>query len=259
MSLLLATSVAAMIAFAAVNRGALTRGGGLAAWAVGTAVLAGGSWAGGSALIVFFLTSTIVTRATEHRFPRVIDRRGTTRDASQVLANGGAALAGGLVALVAPGPGLWIIACSLAVATADTWATGFGALSRVDPVDFAHWRRVAPGTSGGVSLPGTVGGAIGAAAIAGTLVLAGHTSLGLACLPVGIGGMLTDSLLGATLQARYRCAACGLEGEEPAHCPGAAAVLEGGVRWVNNDGVNAIATTAGGLAGLVLWHCCSPS
>jgi uncharacterized protein (TIGR00297 family) len=53
----------------------------------------------------------------------------------------------------------------LAAATADTWATEIGGLwgRRV----FTLWplRRVEPGTSGGVSLPGVIGALAGAASV----------------------------------------------------------------------------------------------
>jgi uncharacterized membrane protein len=62
----------------------------------------------------------------------------------------------------------------------------------------------------------------------------------------GIVGTLTDSCLGSTLQARYRCDQCRGELERAAHpCTGTAR-LSGGLRWIDNDVVNAVATLMGG-------------
>ncbi|MEK6610090.1 MAG: DUF92 domain-containing protein, partial [Gemmatimonadota bacterium] len=61
----------------------------------------------------------------------------------------------------------------------------------------------------------------------------------------GIAGGVADSLLGATLQARYRCAACGAPGEQPMHWCGGTGILVRGMRWITNDTVNLLATAVG--------------
>jgi uncharacterized membrane protein len=61
--------------------------------------------------------------------------------------------------------------------------------------------------------------------------------------------MALDSLLGATLQARYRCALCGATGEHPVCC-GAPARRVRGIRTVDNNAVNAISTALAAIAGV---------
>src|SRR5690606_16605206 len=63
----------------------------------------------------------------------------------------------------------------------------------------------------------------------------------------GIAGMLLDSLLGATVQERFRCPVCQRETEAPVHRCGTPTQRVGGWRGVNNDVVNFCATLAGAL------------
>jgi uncharacterized membrane protein len=66
--------------------------------------------------------------------------------------------------------------------------------------------------------------------------------------------MLVDSILGATVQAAYRCAVCDAAVEGARHC-GVAARRLSGRPWITNDLVNALATGAGGAlaAALSVW------
>ena len=262
MSLALTAFLALGISLAAFLTRTLTGGGALAAAAVGGAVLAGTGWIGGAALVAFFVSSSAVSRLTERRQPAWVDAKGNRRDHWQVLANGGVAAIGGLSGLVDPALGLWIVASSLAAAAADTWATSLGVLSRGDPRHVLRWTPVPKGTSGGVSLAGTLGGIAGASAVAVAPMLACspfpdscslftlHWSLVTA---VGVLGMLADSVLGATLQARFRCPACEAASERTLHRCGTPTVLTGGIRWLGNDAVNALATAAAGAAGAI-WY-----
>jgi uncharacterized membrane protein len=69
----------------------------------------------------------------------------------------------------------------------------------------------------------------------------------------GVAGMLADSLLGATLQGRFYCAACGLPSERTVHRCGNDTRLEGGLAALSNDGVNLLATAVGGGLGAAWW------
>ena len=75
--------------------------------------------------------------------------------------------------------------------------------------------------------------------------------IGLA-LSGGLAGSLADSLLGATLQASYRCPACGKITESRVHWCGTPTQLVKGLPWVNNDLVNLLATLVGALVGGVV-------
>ena len=257
---LLAATLSALFSLAGWRARFLTPPGAVAACAVGLSVLAGTGWVGGAVLAAFFISSSTVSRLTESRQSRRLDPKGSQRDPWQVTANGGAAAVGGLVGFLSRDAGLWIVTASLAAAASDTWATSLGALSRGDPVDIIRWRRVPVGTSGGVSIVGTLGGLAGAALVAGTAVATGApASLFLPGVALGMAGMVADSVLGATVQGRFRCPTCGTDTERRRHRCGTVTEHIGGWQWLGNDGVNALATGLAGCAaaGWWVWACCS--
>ncbi len=255
-AMLVAPVLAAVTAAAAWRAGALTRSGAIAAAVVGSVILVTTGWSGGLVLLAFFVPSSLIGRVGLSRVGPG-ETRAERRDARQVAANGGAAALGGIAEWVAPGLGYWMASASLAAAAADTWATSIGRLSPRPPRDILTGIRVIRGTSGGVSVIGSLGAAAGAMVVAGVAgVMRGGVPLFVAAAAIGFGGMLVDSLLGATLQARFGCPACGSGSERVVHHCGTRTVRHGGLRWLDNDGVNALATIAAGLAGglVLLWR-----
>ncbi|HET7599207.1 MAG TPA: DUF92 domain-containing protein [Gemmatimonadales bacterium] len=255
----LAALLSAAIAGAGWRAGALSGAGALAASVVGTVVLGAAGWAGGAALAAFFVSASLMSGAAPARVAPEADAKGNRRDPWQVLANGGPAALGSLLAWGEPSLALWIVTASLAAAAADTWATSGGAWSRHPPRHLLSWRAVPPGTNGGVTAPGTLAAAVGAMLVAGT---AAGVARAPGLLPVGtlvgFGGMVLDSALGAGLQGRFECPACGVGSERRAHRCGARTLRRGGLAWLTNDGVNAIATGAAAAAGWAAWAWLSP-
>jgi len=248
----LAVVLAAGFAAAGWRAGALSGTGALAATFVGTAILTGAGWPGAAVLGAFFVSSSVVSRVRPPA-PPVGDAKGDRRDHWQVLANGGPAALGALFARDQPTLALWTTTASLAAAAADTWATSIGAWSRSVPRHLLTGRPVPPGTSGGITPYGCLGAAAGALLVAGTGVLAGHDPRLWAFAAIGFGGMIVDSALGAAAQGRFRCVACGEPSEWQVHGCGAVTIHEGGWRWLDNDGVNGLATTLAALAGWASW------
>ena len=251
-----AFAIAAALAAIAWRLRTLDLTGALAATAVGGATLLGTGWQGGALLLTVFTGSTLVSRLSPDPAAERGEAKGGRRDAGQVLANGGAPAIGALAGLWHPGLGLWPLAAGLAAAAADTWATSLGARSRTPPRHLLTGALVTAGTCGGVTWRGTIGGAVGALSIA---AVAGFTGAGpalvVAALVLGTSGMLLDSLLGASIQGRFRCPACGTATERRHHRCGARSVSTGGIAWISNDVVNALATLAATAAGwgAALW------
>jgi uncharacterized protein (TIGR00297 family) len=249
----LAAVVSSGLALVAWRAGALTLEGAFAAAVVGYAVLFGTGWGGAAMLAAFFVPSTLLGRIAVAR-NKAVDPADERRTARQVIANGGAAAVGALLEISAPGLGIWIVCGALSAASADTWATSLGAFSAAPPRHLMTRLPVPRGTSGGVSSLGTLAALGGSAAVAVFGVLAGG---GIPILvwgmTIGFGGMLLDSLLGATVQGRFECPRCGVATEHRRHRCGSPSRAVGGRRWLDNDGVNALSTTVAALAAAGAW------
>ena len=217
----------------------LTPDGLVAALGVGVAVYWGLGWRGAVLLFAFFISGSLLTRFATGR--------GGRRNARQVIANGGTAA---LAALLGSWPAT---AGALAAAAADTWATEIGSFSPMSPRLITNWTRVARGTSGGITALGTAGGIAGAlamGALAHVLPPSGTASQFSLVAAAGITGMLADSLLGATGQGLYECAACAARSERADTICHEPVRLIKGWRWLDNDAVNLAATLVG--AGVAL-------
>lgn len=249
----LAGAIAAtLIAAAAWRVRALAPSGAVAAIATGAILVGGGGWWAGVLLVAFFVSSSALSRAGKRQAGTLVQARGSRRDAVQVFANGGVAVLCAL-ALAVSGQAAWAVAlaASLAAANADTWATEIGRLSGQRPRSIVTFRSVPSGTSGGISFAGTIAAFAGAALIAIVAVVgwsnhwlanpAADTDIARLLMIVtgcGFAGSLVDSLLGATVQAQYRCPACGVSTEAPVHACGTPTTLVRGLRWITNDVVN---------------------
>lgn len=259
--------LAAAVATLAWRARSLTVDGAVAAAAIGGIVVGAGGWWLGTLLVLFFVTSSGLSRLRATRQAQrtgdAIIRRGSRRDAVQVLANGGAATLGALL-FALTGAEVWVLGavCGIAAANADTWSTEIGRWAGRTPRLITTGRVVAPGTSGGVTVPGT------SAAIAGAGLIALGSAVGIAAgwlaLPFGLGpalltvtvagfaGALIDSVFGATVQRVYRCPLCNLETEQPRHRCGTPTVPVRGLPGVTNDTVNALATLLAAGLGAVM-------
>ena len=209
----------------------------MAATILGTIAFVRG-WSATRELLAFFITSSLLSH-----LPRNGMRSRPRRSAAQVLANGGVACAAWTLRLAGgPRPLDHLAAGSLAAAAADTWATEIGGRWGGMPRIITSGRLVQSGESGGVTIAGTI------AAGGGALVMAlteGETRRLASIALGGFLGSLADSILGALLQARYVCRACGHTTEQLTHC-GKSARLVSGYAWMTNDAVNALATLLGG-------------
>ena len=258
----IAAPVSLAIVLAARRVDAITRSGAAAAFVVGIACLGGGGLRVGLPLFGFFVTGSALSRmrARSPRPPDDIAHKGASRDAVQVLANGGvaavcAAIAGVASASAMGAATVWLTAavCAIAVAAADTWATEIGIRSHGVTRSIVSGKTVPPGTSGGVTPIGCVASLAGGGAIGLLAALSGavehYASWVAVCGGIGGLGAALDSVLGATVQGAWRCDTCEVACEAPVHRCGSRARIVRGVRWLDNDGVNALSTTAGAALG----------
>lgn len=263
--LLLGLTLSSGIGLLAYKRRSLTKSGAFGAVATGTSIFGLGGWSWGLTLIYFFISSTLLSHFREkEKAHTAADKfsKGSQRDIAQVAANGG------LASLYAAAAGTTrsaplqetlqvAFAGALATATADTWATELGVLSPHKPRLLTTGQPVAPGTSGGVTLLGSVASALGAFTLGLVLRATQGSRRSVAALPFialisGLSGNLCDSLLGATVQAMYFCPECQCETERRTHSCGMQTRPLRGLSWCNNDVVNLFATFAGSFTAIVL-------
>jgi len=249
-----ATCLGTVVAAAGYRRHALSRSGALGAAVVGAITYGAGSWRWSAPLLAFFAGSSILSRlergSTGGRAIAAMTERGSRRDLTQVLANGGVGTLAALCQIVAPHPWLaWAFTGAYAAANSDTWATEVGALSPAPPRMILSGRVAPPGTSGAITPVGLAGAMAGSAMIG---IVAACSLKGpyparraLAITLAGMAGSLADSLAGATIQAGYRCPACQESTERKTHRCGTPTVLARGQGWCTNEIVNALCTAVG--------------
>ena len=252
---------------------ALTPSGVLGATLIGGLVLGFGGLTWAAALIAFFVASSLLSYLNNARKASAVAKfeKNGPRDFAQTMANGGVAalmaLAVGLTGHDAATYPYFTLAFfgSLAAATADTWATELGMLSRRQPRLITTGQPVQSGVSGGVT-PGGLAASIAGGAFMGlitfgiiqaaSLLSAGQWFLQdwflLLALPfAGFIGSLSDSFLGATLQRLYYCEHCQSLTEKAIHQCGNPTRILRGLSWMTNDTVNFLATCVGALTAIL--------
>jgi uncharacterized protein (TIGR00297 family) len=253
--------LALTISSAAWAARSLSRGGAIMAVILGTTVYGFGGWQAAVVLMVFFISSSLLGRLLESlgKRPEGAYAKGGRRDAGQVLGNGLIPAVFAVTMRFSPdAPWPWLgLAGSIAAVNADTWATELGVLSpRAPRLITRLQQRVEPGTSGGVSVEGTLAAVLGATligALAVLLVPARDAGLFLPICVGGFAGALRDSYLGATVQSLYMCSAEKVETEQhPMHRCGSPTVHTRGWSWLNNDLVNFACALFGAVAACLL-------
>jgi uncharacterized protein (TIGR00297 family) len=263
MRLAWAVGLNVFVAVFAYVRRTVTATGAVAGAAVGMVIyLAGGGfyW---SILMAFFGSSSVIGRMTGRRGAGAarrdaaerINAKGGTRDAVQVLANGGLAAAMAAIHALSGRP-IFVLgfAIAMAAATADTWASEIGVLSRRKPVSILTVRPIPRGTSGGVSALGLLAAAGGALFIGlwfavGYVFVYGWNGAELGAMVAAITGggflgSLVDSLLGATVQAQYWDDHAQVHTERRFNAGGLPNRLVKGFHRLTNDAVNALSGAA---------------
>jgi len=239
--------LASIIAYLAYRAHSLNPSGAFAATMVGTIVFGFGGLPWAMLLLAFFVTSSGLSFLFKRRKQGLDEKfsKGHARDAGQVFGNGGLATAFVLVHAIYPGSIIgWVgFAAALAAVNADTWATELGVLNPHPPRLIHNFKPVEKGTSGGISVTGTLASLAGSGLIG---ILAASLApqpvswtMGLIITFAGLAGSLFDSLIGATIQAMYYCPNDKKETEKhPLHTCGTVTVHVRGWKWLNNDWVN---------------------
>src|SRR5271169_2221230 len=146
----------------------LSKSGAFAAACLGFVIFGLGGWQWTIPMLGFFLPASILSKFVQKRRSNIVAlfEKDSKRDAMQVLVNGGI---GGMLVIVSkfvfPEPVYLAYLGALSAVAADTWATEVGILSSNQPILITTLKKVETGTSGAVSITGTLGGFLGSVGI----------------------------------------------------------------------------------------------
>ena len=235
----------------------LNKSGAIAAGILGFTLLLVGSWTWVIPALVFFATSSWLSKFRPKRDEEYepILEKGSTRDDGQVWANGGVAILIAVLSLFFPST-IWFncLVASFAAAAADTWATEIGMRWGMSPRSILNFQAVDRGVSGGVSLYGLLGSLFGSFAISATFLFLSNQaefewSHFFIILAAGFFASLLDSVLGATLQAKYEDS-MGAITEQRTSAGGDNTLLRG-FEFVDNDLVNLFSIASASILVLI--------
>jgi uncharacterized protein (TIGR00297 family) len=179
---------------------------------------AGANWL---MLIFIFLFLGLISTKYKHQYKTEIGVYEGTRSLKNVISNG-------IVPFVMAAFGNYGgFIGSIATATADTLASEVGVVKQ--PRLITTFKKVPPGTDGGISIVGTAAGIIGAGIIGVAAYILGifpdpYTTLKISII-AGTVGCFVDSILGAVLERR---------------------------NYISNEYVNLIATITGAALGIIM-------
>lgn len=227
----------------AFNLKMITTSGFFGAIAMGFLIATYGSYKYLAPIGVFFILSSILSKIFPDKSNEI--KRGSKRDIIQVFANGGIPLLLCIINAFTKYDSMiyLLFLSSVAAATADTWATELGKLSRRNPVSIVNFQVMEPGLSGGITIIGTIGSLMGASVIGLIGLIIGLQIYDIyGIIIIGFISGILDSVLGATLQAKYQTK----DGKiiEYRH---QGEYLVSGYHWMNNDLVNLLNTASAPL------------
>ncbi len=212
----------------------LSRSGYFGSLIMGIIIMLIGSWQFLVPLAVFFIFSSFISKITKsNSFYRT---KGSQRDIIQVYANGGISLILCIYNFINPSSiNLLLFYASVSAAMADTWATEIGKLSKNKPISILDLKEIQHGLSGGITRIGIIGSLLGSCLIGFTVWII-HPMPSFIIYGIifcGFLGAIFDSILGATIQAKYET-----QKGEIIEKPIKDAILISGNPWINNDMVN---------------------
>lgn len=209
-----------------------------AAIVIGTLVYGLGGWPMAVIVLLFFISSAVISETREGHSPKV--SKEVRRSGYQVWANGFWMITCLILAVILEASVFLLGGISaVAVATADTWATELRSTKPGTTYLITTLEPVTPGTDGGISLKGSAWALAGSILIAAVSVYVFSLQFGafFFIFLAGLLGCMIDSYLGAIFQYNKRPLVISLSRKKIN---------------VGNNLVNAISTGAGALLAIIL-------
>jgi len=186
--------------------GAITRSGAVGGALIGMTIYLGAGWEGWTLLCATFACALVASRVGSDRKKAlgIAQEDEGARGAWHAVANCGIAAAAAVVAATSPHQSAaWLaLVTALTAGGADTAASEIGKAWGRRTVLIVGLKRVAPGTSGGISLEGSIANVIaatGLAALGAALGLIAGRAVPVVVVAALVGASL-ESVLGATLE-----------------------------------------------------------
>jgi len=192
-------------------------------------------------ILAFYIPSSLLTKLSAKNKKNFlsISNKNNSRNYVQVLSNGGFPVIFMLINFFIHSE-IWFVIYIVYLATmsSDTWATEIGTMKVRKTYNILTLTKCEQGISGGISIVGLLASFVGAIMVV-LSAIQWLTSLDLLILLVCVGflGSLFDSLIGASIQAKFECIVCGKISENKVHCNTNAKLIQG-VKFINNDFVN---------------------
>lgn len=200
--------------------------------------------------IIFFVSCSIISKIFKRE--NFYNIKGSERDLIQVYSNGGAALLICIYDFFLPSEfNILLFSSSIAAAMADTWGTEFGKISKTKPRSIISMKSINHGESGGITFIGTFASLLGSCIIGfSTYLLFGiSTKQVIIIIMSGFIAALIDSILGATLQGRFKLLKTNVIIEKNKKD----SIHISGLKWMTNDIVNVVNTFISPLIFIILY------
>jgi uncharacterized protein (TIGR00297 family) len=195
------------VAFAGHRARTVTMTGAIVGALIGAVIYLSTGWQGWVLLLITFVAASAASRLglTRKVLLGIAEERGGRRGAGNAIANTGVAAVAAAVTLTAADADFAILAFTTALVAggSDTIASEIGKAWGRQTWSITSLERVQPGTSGAMSLEGTVAGIAGAAGLGLAAIALGLVPRSFLWIVVGsaTAGALLESWLGATLEA----------------------------------------------------------
>lgn len=203
--------------------------------------------------IIIVIIDSVGKNAIDKKVRDVHEKTGA-RKVSQIIANGlFATLCAVVYKITTDVTFHFLYFICVTEACGDSIASDVGVLSKHQPINILTLKKVPAGISGGVSLLGFGASLLGCFVMA----LAGSFCVGLSIKNlflitlIPFLGVITDSVLGAAFQAKYKCSVCDKATEKSFHC-NQPTVFCGGLRFISNSAVNIITNLLTAVIGYII-------